>query len=306
MLRQEILADSPLGYWVLDKQASGTATINNSSLGSNTYNASFGNEAQRRQLGRAQLMPGAAIRSLGTESVSGATVQGCQFSGQTSWSAITVEAVIRPLSSSGYQATTGCDVSGTLDWTGCTLYQVWNGTMYPAFRIIGADNHSKDAYSSVAMSVGTAYHLLGRYNGTHVSVWLNGVKRGETAYNGGMAATGTGWFWLAGYANHSIGDYGYGEISDVAYYTTALSDARILDHYNACIESKSLAGRARDGNGAAASSVVIRDSNGYGYEKTVTPATDGAWSASVPPGTYYIIAYKTGFRPSVHGPVTAV
>jgi hypothetical protein len=226
----------------------------------------------------------------------------------TSWgTSITVEAVFAPLTTSGYQAVTGCDVSGTLDWTGYTLYGVFNGTLYPRFRIIGSDNYAKQGISSATtLTQGTGAHLVGRYDGANVSIWVNGSKAGEAAYTGGTATATANWFWLAGYAGHSVGDYCYGEISDIAYYTTALSDARILAHYNACIESKSLAGRARDGNGAAASSVVIRDSNGYGYEKTVTPATDGTWSTSVPPGTYYIIAYKSGFRPSVHGPVTAV
>lgn len=51
--------------------------------------------------------------------------------------------------------------------------------------------------------------------------------------------------------------------------------------------------------------VVFMDASTFSPVVTATPASpDGAWSASVPPGDYYVLYLKSGKAPLCHGPYT--
>lgn len=87
--------------------------------------------------------------------------------------------------------------------------------------------------STVNLTVGPVYMVAVRKNPTHMSVWINGVKRGEVAHTGTPSGIGG----QLRFATSSVGPRylrGYGQGFEW-WHATALSDADILALYNSGI-----------------------------------------------------------------------
>lgn len=304
MLRAEIIADSPHIYYTLDALASASVTTNITPASGTGGALAFSSSALRGCLGRSGLMPGAAVRACSSETGNFGVTPAATT---TAWlKAFTIEVVVRPLSATGYQQAVGCDVPSISSNTGHGMYVTFNGAATPRMRVFSGGT-AYEAVANGALTVGTAYHLVGRYDGANVSLWVNGTKQtSEPALTADMDVAGTSWALFHGYYNHSAADYLTGELSDVAIYGVALSDSRIAAHYAATTESKSISGTSKTSTGAQADSIIIREWSRREYIKTATPSSSGAWTASVPPGEYEVLHLKSGFQPVADGPVVAV
>jgi len=76
-------------------------------------------------------------------------------------------------------------------------------------------------------------YVVGTYNGTHLSIYVNGVLRGSEPWSGDIVS-GEGPFWMNKYCN------GYnwclrGKIDEVAVYNRSLTQEEILLHYQAVL-----------------------------------------------------------------------
>ncbi|KAF0143500.1 MAG: fibronectin type III domain-containing protein [Nitrospirae bacterium] len=91
----------------------------------------------------------------------------------------------------------------------------------------------KIATTDSSVSQGAWHHIVGRYDGSEVSIWLDGVKQAATS-----AATGIDYFIgtktsIGAYAPPTYSNYINGLIDDMTIYNRALSADEIKAHYDA-------------------------------------------------------------------------
>jgi hypothetical protein len=92
------------------------------------------------------------------------------------------------------------------------------------------------AYGTTALQPGKVYHVVGTYDGTTVSVYLNGVLDGSAPATGLPrygALTPTGGGLVIGGSLGSSGAQFNGEVEDVSIYQSALSAQTVAAHYAA-------------------------------------------------------------------------
>jgi len=96
----------------------------------------------------------------------------------------------------------------------------------------GSSGGFQNAHAVSTTTVGTAgyHHLVVTYDGTTVRYYLDGQPDGTASVSTNLAFTG-GAFDLGRYGGFSSG-YLNGRLQDVAVYTTTLSAARVLAHYD--------------------------------------------------------------------------
>jgi hypothetical protein len=210
-----VLADSPLAYYRLG-EASGTTMTDSSGNGrSGTY-------AGSPTLGATGLVTG--------DSDTAVTFNGTNYGEvpYASWmntlSAFTIEAIIKPGSVTGTR-TIACRHASTggsqwvlrLEGTALVSY-IYNGG-FPA------------ATASTTFVIGTKYHVASTYDGSTITVYVNGTSAGSAAASGKASATSVLDIGAArtGFSN-GIADQFSGVIDEVAYYGTALSSTRIAAH----------------------------------------------------------------------------
>jgi len=86
------------------------------------------------------------------------------------------------------------------------------------------------ATTAGALSAGTLYHIVARYDGVDVRVFINGASAGSTAYTGAVHAS-TSEFGIGYRGNATY--YMNGEIGLVGYWSRGLLDAEVTALYNA-------------------------------------------------------------------------
>lgn len=123
-----------------------------------------------------------------------------------------------PSSGSGFKCTMSMGTVGVSNEIAFLYYR----TTVQAFRI---DVVSTTIQSSV-VSAGGTYHVVATYNGTTLTLYLNGVSQGTATVTLNLVAG------IAQIGNDNSGDFWTGAEQEVAYYGTALSAARVLAHYN--------------------------------------------------------------------------
>lgn len=209
-----VLADTPLAYYRLG-DASGTV------LGDASGNARNGTYPTAPALNAAPLQNG--------DSNKAADFTPTQFGlvADAAWldaPAFTAEAWIKPDAVSSYRAVVTRD--GTAGARGWNLY-VQDG------RLIVFHNDAARLTGSTTLVVGQTYHVALVSTGTQLTLYLNGVSDGTTAYTMSNALANALMIGasMAGVTAASLGFDGV--IDEVAYYGSALTAAQIAAHYAA-------------------------------------------------------------------------
>lgn len=218
-----VLADVPLAYYRLD-EASGTSAADNSGNSyTGTYSASGVTLAQAGALtydpDTAALFDGIA----GTMTCpSGVTIGGL--------TAISIEAWVK-LSNTSFSAP--ATVAATSNATGLQGFnvQIPAGASLLKFNI-GSGGSAYTLTTSYTFSAGTWYYIVATWDGSTMTLYVNGVSIGTLTLSGGsITAPSHAPAWA--FNPTSGAQFLPGTLDEVALYTTALSAARVLAHYQA-------------------------------------------------------------------------
>lgn len=206
-----VLADSPLGYWRLG-EASGTTAADSSG------NSRSGIYSGGPTLGAAGLVTGDAATSVDLDGSNDQVSVGYASWFDTDF--ITVEAIVRPDAFGGERQIMDRDGTARIfqfrfETDGRPNFFPWNS----GGTVVGAT-------SSAALSTGTPYHIAGTFDGSNVRLYVNGSQVASAAL-GGVLQKGSTPLAIGASQGGSFFD---GRFQEAAYYGTALSAARILDH----------------------------------------------------------------------------
>jgi hypothetical protein len=212
-----VLADHPVGYWRLGEKAGAVASdkSGNENSGIYTSNVSFG--------------------QTGALTASGDSDTAAEFDGSTTYVSIgehasyvsnrvSVEAWFYPKSLATYSAIvnrrTAANAGGTaleLDTSGVLRFYVRvGGTWYNAFK--------------AGLTTNTWYHAVGTYDGTKLSLTLNGDTPSTSAAAGTQDTPASPTVMIGKAVNNTT--YFNGIIDEVALYNYPLSATQIANHYN--------------------------------------------------------------------------
>ena len=133
---------------------------------------------------------------------------------------MTLEAWVHPTSLGGWRTVLMKEQPGNLVYD---LYGSRSGTNVPVGEII-AGGGSRNVNGSAAIAVNTWTHLALTYNGTALTMYVNGVQSGQTVFAGSIA-TSTGALKVGG--NAIWGEWFQGLIDEVRVYNRALTGAEI-------------------------------------------------------------------------------
>lgn len=217
----EVLLDSPIGYWKLDEAAGITAVDDASPNGRDM--TLFGTSA----LGAAGLIPDSAGAWSKTSAVG--NYISADHAAWMEQDSFTVEAIIRPTSVSSYNCIFSFDGTGA--------FRAWSWYLLDGALIIfrGTDDavFSSDPF---IINADTTYHVAVTYSAGTIKFYKNGVQSGPD--RAGVLANGStipqGLVIGASYAGQVTPTLGFtGTLDEVAYYSGALSSARILAHAQA-------------------------------------------------------------------------
>jgi len=104
--------------------------------------------------------------------------------------------------------------------TSSNFLDVYNGKVYLALNL------SVPCYGATALSLNTWHHIAGTWDGTTMSVYLDGVLDGSVVPTGTLAMTAV----VANIGWSGSGLYFNGELAEVAVYNYALSAVTIAQH----------------------------------------------------------------------------
>jgi hypothetical protein len=229
----EVLADTPTGYWRLDDDAAATS-IHDYSGGSNDLRFTG------VRLGRPGLLPAEATTSAYLD---GASISDQAGSTYTSWAyneapssaldlgaSLTLEAWVS-VGEWWFNSDTYLITKGEAQW-GDWNYQlgIWAGyPHYLFFQFSNALNNTVYWDVQIEPDLDRAAHVAVTYDGAHVRFYLNGQKIAEYAETGVPLHNGVREGIYLG--SDQWGDVMRGGLAEVAVYNHALSDARVLAHY---------------------------------------------------------------------------
>jgi hypothetical protein len=117
--------------------------------------------------------------------------------------------------------------------SGWLFYQ--DGAAGWTFRTYGPTFSAASAIAAAPVTPGRWYHIVGKWDGTSTRVYVNGqLTATASALTFQPVTNSTVPFTIGARADGGLGYFRYnGQVDEVAYYPTALSDARILAHYQA-------------------------------------------------------------------------
>lgn len=225
---QLIINDGPVAYYRLD-ESSGTSAHDSSGNGYNgTYSGSGVTYAQ----------PGAISGDSDTcVLLNGSTGRVTTPGGASpvGWASVTLEAWVN-LSSNSFGSKATIWATGTTPSTadGIKFWIGANGTN-GGFAVGITGNRWAQATFSQTFSAGTWYHVAGVWDGSAVTVYVNGVANGTSGTVSGNTIDDTGSNLALGRDPQLPGDYFPGSLDEAAVYSTDLSPSRIQAHYAAGI-----------------------------------------------------------------------
>lgn len=219
---EQVLADSPLGYWRLNETAGSVMADSSGNQRPGFYQGGF-------TLNQAGLLPSdpKAAPSVNFTGGFSAIPHG-------SWATtphVTLECLIRPSSIGVAREIIGKDDDASpLSDLAYRLTLLASGVV--EFLIVDNGMNIRQARTSATLSAGGVYHLVATYDGSNLRIYLNGAQAGILAAAGSIQAGSTFDITVGG-LNRYAGNRFDGRIDEVAVYGSALSAARIAAHYAA-------------------------------------------------------------------------
>ena len=218
-----VLSDNPVAYYRLEELA-GAATAMDSSA-SGAYPATYNYNGIYPQLGQ----PGIDTNSIAMLAAQASSVTAGYYADLNPQGPFSFEVWARPTSApSGGDYR--CPIGNFGGWgtgggygSGWYVYQTPNPGS--GFVFIMAPT---GVWITSGYSLFNWYHLVGTYDGTNATLYVNGVSMGTQAATGFLANPAN----ALGIGNRGDGYGGWdGNLDEVAIYTNALSAQRVLAHY---------------------------------------------------------------------------
>ncbi len=221
----QVLADAPVGYWKLDETAGTTAADSSGNGFDGTYGGTF--DSAHFELGVAPLIAqGHAAQSHGTSN-GGAFVSIPTESAFSTGGHITLEAWVE-LTRTGIQPMISSD-----NGSGTGRYFQFRLNAGKPEVILGDTGGTLHTFTGpAAINDGLRHHVVATYDGAHVVIYVDGTAVLTTAATFALRTTNAGLMLLEQLPGVSNAQY-QGVFDEAAIYTTALSAARVLAHYNA-------------------------------------------------------------------------
>ena len=210
-----VIADSSVSYWRLS-ESSGATAIDNQGMNHGSY-------INDPALGSAGLLASDPTNTaIITDGVNDHVMVDSSSSLQLS-SAITLEAWIKPASipaAGSFASIVTKPESYTLQFNGPQL----------EFTIIQNGVRRRVQAPANAVVVGQKYHIVGTYDGTTQKLYINGVLANSVPRTGAITTNNENLFMSVW--SDSEPEYYSGTLDDVAIYGSALSETRIISHYD--------------------------------------------------------------------------
>lgn len=215
----EVLADSPKGYWKLG-DTSGTTAVDSSG---NSHDGTYGAGVEINQAGGVNGTD-KCIRLTQTSTDYVSVADHADFDPTT---AVSIEAWVYSMGANGNQRI----VQKTTDDNGPRIY--WNGgSLVGRLRISGTN---REVSYAVDLNDWAWHHVVLTWadSGT-VKLWLDKVKVVESGstYTGTLDANTASIEWGRKASGDATGDHWNGYMDEVAWYNTELSSTRIAAHYD--------------------------------------------------------------------------
>ena len=210
----EVLEDSPAGYWRLG-ETGGTVAANSAGSG-NT-----GSYQRGPQLGQASLVPSETNLATRFNAASRQHVRVPHSGSLNPGSELTVEAWIKPDEVPAGFATVAAK-------PGAYALQFNAGQL--EFKVDGESNPARAVAPAGAIQAGRAYHVVGTYDGTAVRLYVEGQLVNSVLFSEDPASSPDS-FHIAAWRGEV--EFLSGTVDDVAVYPQALSGQRVTDHREA-------------------------------------------------------------------------
>jgi DNA-binding beta-propeller fold protein YncE len=210
--QQVVTADAPAGYWRLDETTGTTAAKAAGTANNGTYT--------NVTLGAAGLIASTSDKAA-SFSGSSSRVQIASSAAVSPTAQVSVEAWIKPTAipaSGSFASVTSKAESYSLQFNGPRL----------EFTIMQSGTRRRLQAPAGAIAVGGTYHVVGTYDGTTQRLYINGAQSVSAALTGAITANTNGLY--IGSWNGSQ-EFFQGTIDEVAVYTTALTAAKVSNHY---------------------------------------------------------------------------
>lgn len=134
----------------------------------------------------------------------------------------TIASLPTAFSLEGWYASTTGNTSGLGSWDG-------NGQMLYAVGSVPSFYVGATGLFASSSSTGAPWHIVGTYNGTTATIYVNGVQENQAA----RTRSNSGTYWEIGNYTSGTGAFMNGRAGHVAIYSRALSAAEVLAHYRA-------------------------------------------------------------------------
>lgn len=223
-----VLADTPVAYWRFEETALATAK--------DERGAHNGLYVFSPTLGEPGIAGGRAVRlPVGQRASITQADLAFRFPGNQSYA---VEVWLKLGKLGGYQWLAGTEGPSSPDprsgWSlfvtdvGVVSYEVWGAPF-----VDGGASQRRGVYATSApFDVARFHHIVMTYNGTVMSVWLDGVKRANQTDATAAPDTGTLMLGCRRTPTGVTSCLDDGVLDEVAIYAHVLDDARILAHYD--------------------------------------------------------------------------
>jgi YVTN family beta-propeller protein len=209
--QQVVTGDAPAGYWRLDETSGTTAANTTGAANNGTYT-----NVTLNQPGLLASASNRAASFSGTNS----RVQIASNTAIRPTAAVTLEAWIKPttIPASGFASVASKAESYSLQFN--------SGRM--EFTIIQSGTRRRLQAPAGAVAVGGTYHVVGVYNGTTQSLYINGSLAASAALTGAITANNNA-LYIGSWNGSS--EFFRGTIDEVAVYSTALTASQVTNHY---------------------------------------------------------------------------
>ena len=136
----------------------------------------------------------------------------------SSWASFSNFTTNNPIASNWYSGVTNYILRSIQGGSGIRL---WSSTV---------GNVAKSTTYSITLSTDTWYNIVGLYDGSAISLYLNGVQVGTPTATSGAVLSNTN---KGSIGKTHLDAYYAGNISNIQFYNRALSSTEILHNYNA-------------------------------------------------------------------------